>query len=356
MTETMANESQNDDVKESKEYRPKYDDVVSVDVMDGLKEFCDEFSCIIVPPTDTEIEYAKKQKQQNDDEEDCATMSMINSLHNIIDELSDNLNTSIVDIGHLQSAEHGLSASIKECGDTVINNLEIRINEIEETFKQIDTINELIQIIEIEYVNKYKQRYNQVLSLCDSKKMIQRQLKSDPIGTIKKQYIKTIKQNKPRIEKELKNQKQALKRIKNDITYSAKSVFSKIKSNQNISSFETAKEADVENSDDVKMENDKDEKMENVDVDKYENEVDEDQMRAIQEYEWTELPMLPDWNELIDAAKKKQHKNKSNDDQNKMHEIKIKWLTDPTEENMNDDSDDESVSKSHKNSLSVDLP
>merc|ERR1712228_228273 len=113
-----------------------------------------------------------KQHIEDDEEEECVTISMINSLNNIIDELSDNLNTSIVDIEHLQSAEHGLSASIKECGNTVMNHLECRMNEIEEIFKQIDTMNELIQLIETDYVNKYKDRYNEILRLCDSKKMI----------------------------------------------------------------------------------------------------------------------------------------------------------------------------------------
>merc|ERR1712083_1023145 len=99
-----------DDSNECKQYRPKYEAVISVNIMDGLKEFCDEFSCKIVPQTNEEKQIVKQKDKQNDDDEDAETVSMIQSLHNIIEELRDNLNASIVDIDHLQSAEHGLSS------------------------------------------------------------------------------------------------------------------------------------------------------------------------------------------------------------------------------------------------------
>eukprot|EP01084_Bolivina_argentea_P286919 492274_1 len=298
---TISNPTDND-MTEIKSFRPKYEDIVSMDIMDGLKEFCDEFSCIIVPPSDQEIKNTSRIKDDNNDDS-SATLLLLESLNNLIYELSDNLNKSIVRIEELQSAKNSFKNSMSLCGEAIMNNLEIRINEMNKIYNEIDIINELILIIEIEYINKYKERYNDILVLCDQNFMIQKQLKKDPIGTIKKQYKKTIKQNKPKIKNEINVQKQKLKKIKNNLQFSAKNVFTKFKQNQNI--FAKAKDITTQKTtNDLKIENDE-YKQKNIDktqiINKNENEnenenkindinyyqdeyEDEDQIKAINEY------------------------------------------------------------------------
>lgn len=386
----MATEEKEE--SETKQLRAKYEDVVSIDIMDGLKEFCDEFSCIVVPPSDQDIELIKEKKMKNESStssseestDSSATLSMLESLNNLVCELSDNLNQSIVRIEELESAGNGLSNGIKICGKTVMDKLEFRIKEINETFKQINIINELIQIIEYEYVNIYKQRYVEVLALCDSNKMIQMKLQKDPIGTIKKQYIKTLKQNGPKIKNEINIQKKKFKKMKNNIQFSAKDIFSKLKQNQNIFKMkkdnnddkeENHKQENVKQDNDKQSEEEEKEQQENIVID-----IDEDQIKAIQEYKWNDLPILPEFDSLIDTAKNQYQDKKSKKMQEKKqqeindrHEKKIKLLTnednnDGQEDNdidniINEDtnktlneSEEDSVSTSHKQSLSMDLP
>eukprot|EP01084_Bolivina_argentea_P177675 307249_1 len=109
-------------IESEKPLRPKYEDVISIDIIDGLKEFCDEFSNLVVPPTDGE-----RQTLTDEDMEQSQTINMLDSLNNVIYQLSDNLNQSIVRIEELTSAGNGLSTSLVSCGSTVTDKLEIRI-------------------------------------------------------------------------------------------------------------------------------------------------------------------------------------------------------------------------------------
>ena len=103
---------------------------------------------------------------------------------------SEYLNTSIVRLEELDSAGLGLSVAIDECGRTALDSLEQRTDEMRAVFAQINVVHELLQMMEGDFVDAHRQRLGDVLSLCDANARMQRDLKQDPMGTLRRKKHK----------------------------------------------------------------------------------------------------------------------------------------------------------------------
>ena len=165
--------------------RPKYEDIVSVDIMDGLGEFCRELSDVMLPSLDDNIP---------------STLPLMHSVRHSVRELTDNLNESIIRIEELKCAGNSLTVKFRD-SESAMEHLECRVDEIEKIMHQIDVVEGVISKIQDEFVDVYWKRLEGVRTSIHSENAVSTQLKRDPIRTIKEQGIKSMKQSGPTLKR-----------------------------------------------------------------------------------------------------------------------------------------------------------
>ena len=171
--------------QETQQFRPAFEDVVSVDIMCGLEEFCGELSNAVLAFPSGHA---------------ASPLPLVESVGHLMRELSGNLNESIVRIEELQFAGTSLTAKL-ENSDAAMEHLEFRVNEIQQTMHQIDVVDNVLTKIEGDFISVYEKRLRGVRTSFDSESAVVSQLKRDPLRTIKAHGIKSIKQNGPKLKR-----------------------------------------------------------------------------------------------------------------------------------------------------------